>query len=738
MTLPEPRAPSLAERILDVVRKFLPAREADASSAVSPSEDIAQVAERSLERWVQSRRRTRPWHERELDSVAAVGHPVELVTRFDGVTGSDLDVRFFVDGVAVGTGATTDLGLAVCSYVPRAPGLHLVTTEVHDEAGVLLPELRRAAHLQVVLAAPLVVADAHLLDGHGPDELWPLRELVRRGVELCWAGLHDTDEGAANRALLAAAGLPPAAMLAIDDRELDFETLGVDFAPVNARLLARRLRAAGVPLVAAISTAPLGPGVDTAGLIVLTLAELAQRVGEPDGLAALKQAAADFVAERDRSVGAEALGRRLDLMTGTRSVAGNSVSIELDNRAARLALLADVEQAECSIHLQFYLLEPGRFASELSERLRARARAGVAVRLVVDSLYARHDLLGRSNPVLAGLADEPRIEIVASDRVTFGRLDALMLKQRDHRKLAILDGRIAYVTGRNGADEYYLGFDEVAIDDTTPHDAIPWLDCHARLMGPLVAELQRIFLANWERNGGAVVDRAAAVAGLGQPFGPSAGGPPTARADVHARVIVHDGVGDAFALSSYDALFAGARERLIVVNDFPIIADLAVRLIGAAQRGVQVDILTGSALTRRGDGSFFTGPRYRQLFEYMVKRCYEPLLRAGVRVAEYVAPDLPNITARGGPIRPYVHAKVVVVDGCVASVGTANLDVTASHWEREVNLVIESRAVAGALTAELDAMLARAHRLDPAAEDWRREAPLRALAGQLWPDRIYS
>ena len=72
------------------------------------------------------------------------------------------------------------------------------------------------------------------------------------------------------------------------------------------------------------------------------------------------------------------------------------------------------------------------------------------------------------------------------------------------------------------------------------------------------------------------------------------------------------------------------------------------------------------------------------------------------------APASATITARGGRVRPYVHAKVVVVDGWVASVGTANLDATASHWEREVNLVVESAAIAGALTAQLDAMLAAA------------------------------
>ena len=723
---PAPPSTGMADRILEIVRALLPERGPDEPVAEGAGDDIIRVAERSIERWVQRRRRSRPWHERELDALAVVDQPVELLARFDGVVARDLEVVFLVDGEVVGVGATTDLGLALCSYVPRAIGLHQVTTELRDEAGALVPELRRAARLQVVRDAAVVIADARLFDVYAPEALWPLRELVRRGVDLCWA-----DRGAAERtlpteALIAAAGLPPTAVLAIDDRELDFDTLGVDFGPVNERLVVRRLRAAGVPLVAAIAMAPIAGGVEAADLSVWTLPELATRLARPEGLEELTRAAGAFVDARDRSVGAAALTRRLDLMTGTRAVTGNRVTVELDNRAARAVLLDDIDQAERSVHLQFYQLEPGRFAASLSERLRARARAGVAVRLVVDALYARHGLLGRTNRVLADLEGEPGIEIVSSDPITLGGLDALALKQRDHRKLAIIDDRVAYVTGRNGADTYYLGFDEVAIDDATLHEVIPWLDAHARLTGPLVAELQRIFLANWRRNGGAAVGLDAAA-----PTSAEGG-------DVAARVILHDGGGDAFAMSTYDALFAGARERLIVVNDFPIIADLALRLIGAAQRGVRVDILTGNGLARRADGSFFSGPRHRQLFEYMVKRCYEPLMRAGVRVAEYVAPELPNISASVGPIRPYVHAKLVVVDGVVASVGTANLDVTASHWEREVNLVIESPTVARSLAAELEALLARAYPLDPTSEYWRREAARRALAGQLWPDRLYS
>jgi len=724
----DPPSRSWTERILEVLAELMPGRAmasaAEATERGGALAELTALAQGSLALWLAERQQARAGLEGGFDRIAAVGGPVELVARLEPGTPAELEVAFFVDGHHVGNGKTSELGAAVCAFTPTAPGLAEIASALRDPDGDELIAPQPIARLQVVGDQPVVVADARLLDGADATTLAPLAALADRGVALCWAELDAVAQVDARHAQLAALGLPPAAVLAVAARERDIATLGLDFGVVNARLLVRRTRAAGVPLVAAITTANAVDGAAAVGLPAMTLAQLAARLAAPDGLDDLRAAAAAFVAARDAATGPAALARRLDLMTATAAVAGNAIDVELDNRAARAALFADVAAATRSVHLQFYILKEGRFATELVELLRARGRAGVAVRLVVDALYSRHQVLGRTNPVLAALQDQPGVEVIASDPITLGTgVDTVALKQRDHRKLAIIDGAVAYVTGRNGADEYYLGWDELAIDDATPHDAIPWLDAHARVRGPLVAELEEVFAANWRRNGGGPL--------------PTSTAPPPA-GDVVARVITHDGVDDARAMAAYDALFAGARTRLIVVNDFPVIADLALRLIAAAQRGVAVDILTGNGLARRGDGSFFDGPRHRELFEYMVKRRYEPLLAAGVRVAEFVVPPAPSITARGGAIRPYVHAKLVVVDGCIASVGTANLDATASHWEREVNLVVESTAIAGALTAQLDAMLAAAFPIDRESAYWRREAPHRAVASRLWPDRLYS
>src|SRR5262249_124284 len=129
-------------------------------------------------------------------------------------------------------------------------------------------------------------------------------------------------------------------------------------------------------------------------------------------------------------------------------------------------------------------------------------------------------------------------------------------------------------------------------------------------------------------------------------------------------------------------------------------------------------LVTGSALTRRADGTFLDGPMHRRLLELLTKHRLEPLLRDGAHVVEYVTPPSPLVVLAGGTLRPYVHAKLVIVDGLVASVGSANLDDTASFWEREANVVIEDPHVVGPLELEVQALAARGLPLDATSESW--------------------
>ena len=116
----------------------------------------------------------------------------------------------------------------------------------------------------------------------------------------------------------------------------------------------------------------------------------------------------------------------------------------------------------------------------------------------------------------------------------------------------------------------------------------------------------------------------------------------------------------------------------------------------------------------------------------------EPLLQAGVEIYELVPPSSPNVVARGGRVRPYVHAKIVSVDGLVTSIGSANLDATASFWEREANVVVHDEKVVREVETWIFDALDRSHRVDVDDAEWQRESGRRQIVARLWPDSLYS
>ncbi|MBK7977339.1 MAG: phosphatidylserine/phosphatidylglycerophosphate/cardiolipin synthase family protein [Deltaproteobacteria bacterium] len=700
-----------------------------------PLDDAVRRVVEVVEQWRGGRSWLRFVQESGRDRIAALGFEVDLSVKVEalyrgGPDLADRTVRFAVDGTVVGEARTDERGLAHFAYVPTQPGLHRVTYEVLSDKGRVLRPLEPGEYgvLQVVTDQPVAAVDASLLLGAQGEALEPLRALARRGFQLCYVDLHDLDRTLDLRAIVEREELPRSATMVHPAEDLGFATLQVDFAPIFASSTLRRVRALGVPVVLAIVTPERVAAFEAVGgVTAVPWEEFAELAANDAALADLAARAAAMVRERDAARPEERFTRGLDLMTGSRVAEGNQVHVELDNRAAREAVFAALERAERSIHAQFYMLKEGRFAEQFAARLVVAARRGVHVRLVVDALYSGQELLGLQNPVAKSLSGEPDVEIIASDPITFAEgVDAVRLKQRDHRKLIVVDGRVAFVSGRNAGDEYYEGFEEVAILDATPQDRIPWLDAHLEVRGPLVAQVQRVFLENWRRNRGTEVAEDDGV-------------PPrlASLGTTRARVIHHDGLADANALLSYEAIIHGARPRG-GAQRFPGARDPAATMLRAVKRGVRIDFLTGCAIPRRADGTFFKGPIHRELFEYMTKRRFEPLIRGGVHVYEVQVSGLPLLVARGGAVRPYVHAKVITADGEVASVGSANLDATAAYWEREVNVVVEDAAVVGELEGRLLKLVATAVPLDLESEYWKRESGRRAITDTLWPDAMYS
>lgn len=401
-------------------------------------------------------------------------------------------------------------------------------------------------------------------------------------------------------------------------------------------------------------------------------------------------------------------------------IEGNDVRFDVDNRIAREALLAAVAGARRTVHCQTYLVEGGAVTARVAEALIGAASRGVKVRLLIDALYSLHDVLIARNPVLERLAAVEGIDVCAYRPVT-GLPDLVALKQRNHRKLVVVDDEWAVVTGRNLGAPYYTGFGEVALTRSTSYRDVPWLDCGVRLRGPIVGEVQRAFRASW-------------IASGGSPF--EAGPVPARAGTTPCRLVLHEGLRDTHTFDTQLDLIRRARARIVAVNAFPFAVELQQALVEALRRGVRVQVLFGSVRPKWGADRPFAGGVIRELADQLIRARLDPVLRAGGEVGELAMEPLPGWEPKLGRVYPYVHAKVLVRDGEEAAVGSANFDVTSAYWESEAILVVEDAAAVTELLAQIEPLLASARRSNPADERWQRQAERRALLDRVWPSLV--
>jgi cardiolipin synthase A/B len=572
-----------------------------------------------------------------------------------------------------------------------------------DSLGVFRVRDRTAAdplaaierHVTVVRGGPrpLLLFDVELPDG----ELSALADLG--GVELLAVRLRPVRSCHLLRQRLRAAGLAPrvvdaSAVLAEGDATDVSEALD----PVRLARVATRMLAAGFPLAAIVHRGPHAPA--TIGFPALRAHELAGRSwGRPPST------------PRPASLAA-----RLEATTGAAPLAGNRVELELDNATARRWLLGAIEGARQRVHFQTYMAADDDVGRQVEAALREAGKRGVAVRVLVDSLHGLHGSFGMRNPILERLSASPGVEVRVS-RPIVGVPSLEDVKQRDHRKLTVADGRLALLGGRNLAHEYYTGFEEAKVTPRTPWREVPWLDAGARVEGPVVATLERSFREAWTAAGGAPFD-------ILEP--PPAGTTP-------ACVVVHHGLRDAGTLEAYLALIETARSHVYAVNGFPLLLELQHALVRALRRGVQVRTLFGHVTPTHGgepfDGQWATA---RTAATWLVHSRMDALVAAGGEGYQLAVRDVPGWAPDLGLVLPHVHAKAMSADGRVCALGSANLDVTASYWESELLLLVEEPSIARAFEARVDELIAGSVRVDREDPAWQRLARRREWLHH-WP-----
>lgn len=352
---------------------------------------------------------------------------------------------------------------------------------------------------------------------------------------------------------------------------------------------------------------------------------------------------------------------------------GNQVELLLNGDGTYRRLWSDIRSARRSVTLQLYYVLPGAVAESLRVVLSERARAGVPVLFLYDAF---------GSEFRDGYLDALRsagVRVAAFRPVRWHAINRA--QNRSHARAVVVDGRIGY-TGGFGIDDRWLG------DGRSPGQ---WRETNVRFTGPAVAQLQASFATGWAEATGSLLSGPLLFPTEGiAPAGPRLAG------------LLHTSpTPGSTAAERFLALSIGSAARTLYVTNSYFVPDDDLRrfLMAAARRGVDVRVLTAGRHTDV------------PLARLAGRRRYEPLLRAGVRIYEY----LPTM----------VHAKTIVVDGLWSSVGTMNFDNRSTALNEETSLVVHDPEIG----ARMDSLF---------LEDLRhsRELRLEAFRDRPWYDRL--
>jgi cardiolipin synthase len=320
---------------------------------------------------------------------------------------------------------------------------------------------------------------------------------------------------------------------------------------------------------------------------------------------------------------------------------GNLVRI-VQNSGFFDALLDDVARASHHIHLETFLWRDSRISERVTEALSAKARAGVEVRVLVDQRGAK-----RTSPRIWQRLREAGVDFRVYRRARFREF--ALYNHRDHRKIAVIDGRAGYTFG-HGIDDMWGG---------TPDRPTGWRDTAARFEGPVVNDLQSAFFDNWSL--------AAGTAMLGEsyfPVQPAPGSTP-----LHVAFVRQPGTMSAVH-RLYALAIAAARREIILQNPYFLPDGQALSLFaGAVKRGVSITIMLPTSAT-----SDFA------IVQHASHHFYGPLLRLGVRMYEYT--------------RSGLHQKVTIVDREWCSIGSTNFDPRSFRINEEITVAALDRGLA--------------------------------------------
>ena len=349
---------------------------------------------------------------------------------------------------------------------------------------------------------------------------------------------------------------------------------------------------------------------------------------------------------------------QLGVLLGPPFLAGTRARALLNGDEIFPPMLAAIRNARVSINFETYIYWSGDIGREFADALAERARQGVKVHVLLDWVGSV-----KMDDRLVSVMTQAGVQVKRFHPPHWSNLGRM--NNRTHRKLLVVDGRIGF-TGGVGIAPPWTG---------RAQDPAHWRDTHFEVMGPVVAQMQAVFIDNWIKVTGDVLygpDYFPVI----EPAGP-----------VTAQMFSSSPSGGSESMQLMYLLAVTAASRSIDLSATYFVPDKLTlqALVDALKRGVKLRVVV--------PGKHIDNDAVR----HASRATWGPLLSAGAVIAEY---------------KPTMyHCKVLIVDGLLTSVGSTNFDNRSFRLNDEATLNIIDAALASVQTATFEADLALAHRV---------------------------
>jgi cardiolipin synthase len=360
-------------------------------------------------------------------------------------------------------------------------------------------------------------------------------------------------------------------------------------------------------------------------------------------------------------------GRAGEQLAKMPMVTSNRVDLLIDGDATFGSILAGIDAAEEYILIQFYIIHDDRIGREIKDHLIAKANQGVRVYYLYDEIGS-HDL---PETHIGELRDAGGLMEAFNTRKGSG--NRAQLNFRNHRKIVVVDGRVAWVGGHNVGDEY-LGRDP---------KVGPWRDTHVRIEGPAAAAVQLSFLEDWHWATDTLLELDWTM---------YRGPEDTGNAHV---LVLPSGPADEHETAAlmFTHVITTARERVWIASPYFVPEEGIVHALQlAALRGVDVRIL----IPDKSDNP---------VADLAAVSYFEELAATGITFHRYT--------------EGFLHAKSMLVDDLVAGIGTANFDNRSFRLNFEITAFVAEPKFIGEVQDMFEADFARSRKMEPGEFDAR-------------------